>query len=165
MLYRVQCVDKVTGAQSDRIYRAEAADRAAEMALREGYIVGHVYPEAGVPMAAPQEGRLASYEARKGSPAGLWAFLNFEVFFFPTLVRIVFAISLGLTLVVTVAAPVYWLFFETDRSGSGAMQAALVVGWSWLWLIGLRIAAELWIVFFSVHEQLREINANTRPQK
>ncbi len=165
MLFRVQCVDKATGAQSDRLYRADAPDRAAEMAMREGYIVGHVFPEADVPLAPAQPGRLASYARKADRPRGVWAFLNFEVFLFPVVIRVIFALSLGVTLILTIAAPIYWLVFEKDRSSGAAMQVALVLAWSWLWVIGLRLLCELMVVFFSVHDRLREISRNTSRQE
>ena len=161
MLYRVQCVDKSTGQHSDRIYRAESADRAAEMALKEGYIVGHVYPHAEPPIAPAPTGRLASYAKKAERPSGVLAFLNFEVFLFPVLIRVLFAISLGLTLLLSVAAPLIWLLGGASRGRVGAMEVAVAIAGSWVWVIGLRLVFEVWVVFFSMHDQLREINRNT----
>lgn len=45
------------------------------------------------------------------------------------------------------------------------MQVALVLAWSWLWVIGLRLLCELMVVFFSVHDRLREISRNTSRQE
>lgn len=165
MLFRVRCVDRASGAQSDRLDRAETADRAAEMAMREGCIVGHVFPEADVPLAPAQPGRLTSYARKADRPRGVRAFFNFEVFLLPVLIRIFFALSLGVTLILTIAAPIYWLFYETNRSPESAMRVVPALAWSWLWVIGLRLLFEVMVVFFSVHDRLREISRNTSRQE
>ena len=164
MLFRVQCVDKATGAQSDRIYRADAADRAAEMAMREGYIVGHVFPEADVPLAPAQPGRLESYGAKPPKRTGIVGFFSFDVMIYPVIIRAGFIVATSLALLASIATPILWLIFDTEKSGASALLALYTIGWIWAVWIGYRLLAEWLIVFFTIREELIELNANSRPR-
>jgi hypothetical protein len=167
MLFRVQIVDKATGAQADRIYRAESADRAAEMAMREGYLVGHVFREADAPVAAPEVGgggRLASYGVKAPRQSGLRGFFNFDVLLFPIIIRMGFLILTALTVLGSIVTPIIWLIFVEEKTRESALELLYTLGVIWLGWVGYRLIAEWLIVFFTIREELAELNGAPRPR-
>jgi hypothetical protein len=168
MLFRVQCVDKATGAQGERLYHAETADRAAELALREGYIVGHVYPEPDLPPAPPPPkagGRLTGYGAKPPKRTGLMGFLTFDVLVYPMFIRYGFLILTVLAVLYSISMPILWLLLEKEKqSRESALELLYSLAITWGMWLAFRLASEWLILLFTIREELIELNSSTRPR-
>jgi hypothetical protein len=95
------------------------------------------------------------------------AFLNFDIFIYPRIVRVIYWIGLILIVVLTLGAVVGALVAGSSpmMRGSGynsglALLLALVGGFAAI--VVWRISVELWLVIFSIHDLLKEIRDNTR---
>lgn len=172
MFYRVQCVDRVTGDQSERLYHAPSPEGAAKMAMADGFVVGGVRPDTPAAarhaaevtpqtVLAPAPTRLEAYTGGSRS-FGVGAFFRFEALLFPVLVKWLFILLTAAAIVATIAAPIDWLATPDMRNREGAMRTLEALGFTWGAWIVLRLTAEFYVVVFAVHDRLREIERNTR---
>ena len=174
MFYRVQCVDRATGDQTERLYHAPSPEAAAKMAMADGFVVGGVRADApaaarqtsvtpGPIVGAPAPTRLEAYTGGSKS-FGVGAFFRFEALLFPVLVRWLFILLTVAAIVGTIAAPIVWLATPEMRNREGALRTLEALGFTWGAWIVLRLTAELYVVVFAVHDRLREIARNTAPR-
>mgnify|MGYP007051657667 CR=1 FL=1 len=169
MFYRVQCVDRATGTETERLYHAGSPEQAAKMAMADGFVVGGVRPDGAPPpppapivQELPQPpSRLAAYTATTQPDFGLAAFFNFEFLLLPVLIKWVFILATVGAVLSTIALPIMLLIDPKQRTREQALAGLVAIGVTWSGWIGLRLLSELWVVIFSIHDRLREIAHRT----
>lgn len=91
------------------------------------------------------------------------AFLNFDTFIFPKIVKVIYWIGMVLIALGTLFGAFASLFMSADMNGMGGGGATGIVGFLAVLIGGTigaivwRVTIELWLVLFSILETLKQI--------